>query len=128
MFGGMKIPPKMLTGNKSELKLGHIVQLRNGELGKIAQNEVHCNCKYIDQPISHGVIWLGDYKENLQCVVSEMDYYGRFKDKRIKDYDIVAIYEEQCIGNFLEFIKQGEKPKDIKYFNKVWEEKENTKG
>lgn len=126
MFGGMKIPPKMLTGNKSELKLGHIVQLRNGELGKITQNGVNCNSMYIDQPISHGIIWLSDYRENLHCVVREQSWQtGDFHDKRVKEYDIIAVYEEQCIGNFLEFIKQGEKPKDIKYFNKVWERKEN---
>lgn len=124
MFGGMRIPPKQLTGKLSELKLGHIVQLRNGEFGKIAQNEVHCNGKYIDQSISHGIIWLGSYKENLKCTVREQSWEtGNFHNKYVKDYDIIAIYEEDCIGNFLEFIKRGEQLKDIQGFNKVWEEK-----
>lgn len=124
MFGGMKIPPKMLTGKKSELKLGHIVKLRNGEFGKIAQNELHCNGRYIDMPIEKGIAWLDNYNDNLKFIARPMEIAtGHFYDEHIPKWDIVAIYEETWIGSFLHAIQEKIQLDDIHSFNKVWERK-----
>lgn len=114
------VPKKIKNGSKKELKLGHVVQLRNGDVCKLSTNEINGTSDiYFDTSTHQGVIWLHNYTDKLECIVF---------DERKPEWDIVKIYEEKSLGSFIDYMiddNDGEKEVDInKYFNLVWEKED----